>query len=74
MEKEQSGNDKEGSHPGKSKEKEQKEERSHTTKTASAISFFLPLRTVAVVVCNDNIRITVSALLDDASTKTLMMM
>lgn len=72
-EKEQSRNDKEESHSGKSKEKKQKDERSHTTVTnqaASATSDFISLRTVFVVVCNDNIRMTVDALLDDTSTKT----
>ena len=34
------------------------------------MSDFISLRTVLVVVCNDNIRMTVNALLDDASTKT----
>ena len=33
------------------------------------MSDFISLRTVLVVVCNDNIRMTVNALLDDASTK-----
>ena len=34
------------------------------------MSYFISLRTVPVVVCNDNIRMTVNALLDDARKKT----
>ena len=34
------------------------------------MSDFISLRTVLVVLCNDNIRMTVNGLLDDASTKT----
>ena len=34
------------------------------------MSDFISLRMVLVVLCNDNIRMTVNGLLDDASTKT----
>ena len=72
-EKEQSGNSREQQEPRKCKEKEQQEERSHTTVANQDLGLmeeFISLRTVPAVVSNGKVKMTVNALLDDASTKT----
>ena len=72
-EKKQSRNSTEQLESRKYKEKEQKEEKSHTTITnqdLGLIEEFISLRAVPVVVSNDRVRMIVNGLLDDASIKT----
>ena len=59
----------------KCKENKQKEQRSFTTVTNQELGVMekvISLRAVSVVVCNGKVRMTVNALLDDASTKTYL--